>query len=133
PILRENELFPRRSPVPDELLFVREQKVGFAVAVHVGNGHAVADFYFGIYIHGAESGLRRLGAQQRQGAAKYREKSLCVHKPDGGSVLTQSCIVQTFLDGFRASEGAERQTRREARRTTPQPTYCGGAACGRAC
>src|SRR5207253_8705113 len=77
----------RRPPTPplfpyttlfrsNELLLVREQDVRFAIPVHIGHGHAVADFDFGIHVNGTELGLRRFGGRQRQGKTQDREEKL---------------------------------------------------------
>ena len=63
-LLGDDVLFPRRILVPDDEVFVREQDVGLLVAVHVGNGDAVADLHGGIDIHGLE---RRRGGRGGDG------------------------------------------------------------------
>ena len=52
-IFREDELLPGWIPVPDELLLVRQENVGFAVAIDISDGEAVADFDLCIDVNGS--------------------------------------------------------------------------------
>ena len=61
--------------IPDDLPLVGEEHVGRFVAIHIGNGEAVANLDFGVEGDGGELRLRRLGGEGERGSEEEQGES----------------------------------------------------------